>query len=140
MKYKNIAIISTLNILNSFADKKLPQKISYAITRNLMLLSKEYQCYETEMKKLEAKYDGAFTHDAEGKITRDQRGIPVLHNNQEQEEYNKELYELLNIEVDIPVYFIDAEEFNYNNDAGRYDIMSASDIMALQSVLCENIN
>ena len=37
--------------------------------------------------------------------------------------------------------FISNEEFNYNDDTGRYDPMSASDIMALQSVLCnENIN
>lgn len=138
MKIKNITIIGTLNVLNSFADKKLPQKISYAITRNLMLFQKEYQCYEVEMKKLEAKYDGSFVHTEKGEITRDQRGIPVLNTNQEQETYNKELYELLNIEIDIPVYYIDGEEFNYDNEAGRYDIMSASDILTLQSVLCDN--
>lgn len=138
MKIKNITIVGTLNILNSFADKKLPQKISYAITRNLMLFQKEYQYYEVEMKKLEAKYDGSFVHTEKGKITRDQSGIPVLSTNQEQEAYNKELYELLNIEIDIPVYYIDSEEFNYDNDAGRYDIMSASDILTLQSVLCDN--
>ena len=138
MKIKNITIVGTLNILNSFADKKLPQKISYAITRNLMLFQKEYQYYEVEMKKLEAKYDGSFVHTEKGEITRDQKGIPVLSTNQEQEAYNQELYELLNIEIDIPVYYIDSEEFNYDNDAGRYDIMSASDILTLQSVLCDN--
>lgn len=138
MKIKNITIVGTLNILNSFADKKLPQKISYAITRNLMLFQKEYQYYEVEMKKLEAKYDGSFVHTEKGEITRDQKGIPILSTNQEQEAYNKELYELLNIEIDIPVYYIDSEEFNYDNDAGRYDIMSASDILTLQSVLCDN--
>lgn len=138
MKIKNITIVGTLNILNSFADKKLPQKISYAITRNLMLFQKEYQYYEVEMKKLEAKYDGSFVYTEKGEITRDQKGIPVLSTNQEQEAYNKELYELLNIEIDIPVYYIDSEKFNYDNDAGRYDIMSASDILTLQSVLCDN--
>lgn len=138
MKIKNITIVGTLNILNSFADKKLPQKISYAITRNLMLFQKEYQYYEVEMKKLEAKYDGSFVHTEKGEITRDQKGIPILSTNQEQEAYNKELYELLNIEIDIPVYYIDSGEFNYDNDAGRYDIMSASDILTLQSVLCDN--
>jgi hypothetical protein len=138
MKIKNITIVGTLNILNSFADKKLPQKISYAITRNLMLFQKEYQYYEVEMKKLEAKYDGSFIHTEKGEITRDQRGIPILSTDQEQEAYNKELYELLNIEIDIPVYYIDSEEFNYDNDAEKYDIMSASDILTLQSVLCDN--
>mgnify|MGYP003314866508 CR=1 FL=1 len=103
-----------------------------------MLFQKEYQYYEVEMKKLEAKYDGSFVHTEKGEITRDQKGIPILSTNQEQEAYNKELYELLNIEIDIPVYYIDSEEFNYDNDAGRYDIMSASDILTLQSVLCDN--
>lgn len=141
MKYKNSMIVNNLNILGVFAEKRLPQRISYAITRNLMLLQKEYQCYETEMKKLQEKYADSIMYTDNKEITRDNYGVPVLKNAEEQKNYNKDLFELLNIEVEIPLFFISNEEFNYNDDTGRYDSMSASDIMALQSVLCnENTN
>ena len=52
MKTKNFTIINMINTLNSFAEKKLPQKISYAITRNLMLLQKDYDCYSKSIEKL----------------------------------------------------------------------------------------
>ena len=141
MKYKNSMIVNNLNILGAFAEKRLQQRISYAITRNLMLLQKEYQCYETEMKKLQEKYADSIMYTDNKEITRDNYGVPVLKNAEEQKNYNKDLFELLNIEVEIPLFFISNEEFNYNDDTGRYDPMSASDIMALQSVLCnENAN
>lgn len=141
MKYKNSMIVNNLNILGVFVEKRLPQRISYAITRNLMLLQKEYQCYETEMKKLQEKYADSIMYTDNKEVTRDNYGVPILKNAEDQKNYNKDLFELLNIEVEIPLFFISNEEFNYNDDTGRYDPMSASDIMALQSVLCnESIN
>ena len=52
MKIKNLELIVIINILSSFNDKKLPQKISYAITRNYMILEKEYQYYDKEEQQL----------------------------------------------------------------------------------------
>ena len=140
MIYRNINIIAALNVLNSFVDKKLPQKISYAITRNIMIFSKEYQCYEAEVKKLETKYQDFFTYSDKKNISRNNQGILILANDQEQTLYNKELFELLNIEIDVPVYCISVDEFNYNDNIGRYDIMTASDIINLQNILCDNTN
>ena len=41
MKYKNIEVVSIVNFLNSISEKKLPQKISYAIMRNTSNFQKE---------------------------------------------------------------------------------------------------
>ena len=57
MKIKNLELIVIINILSSFNDKKLPQKISYAITRNYMILEKEYQYYDKEIKKIFSQYE-----------------------------------------------------------------------------------
>ena len=39
MKIKNTEVISMLNNLSKYKDTKLPQKISYAITKNNIILS-----------------------------------------------------------------------------------------------------
>ena len=76
-------IVNNLNILGAFAEKRLPQRISYAITRNLMLLQKEYQCYETEMKKLQEKYADSIMYTDNKEVTRDNYGVPVLKNTED---------------------------------------------------------
>ena len=40
MKVRNIDLINYNNILNGFAEKHLPQKIGFAITKNIITISK----------------------------------------------------------------------------------------------------
>ena len=46
MKYKNIEIVNIVNFLNSISEKKLPQKMSYAIMRNTSTVPKECRYHE----------------------------------------------------------------------------------------------
>ena len=45
--------------------------------------------------------------------------------------------DLLNIEFDIDLFTISEECFNYDDTIGKYDVLSPSEIMFLQSFLCK---
>ena len=138
MKMSNYTMVNVLNTLNSFGNKKLPQKISYAITRNIMIFRKEYEFYEREFGKLLVKYDKDIEKDVDGNIVHNKDGVPVVNGEASKDFYN-ELNELLMIELDISIYQISPEVFNYE-DSERYDAMSASEIIQLQSIICDMAN
>ena len=138
MKMSNYTMVNVLNTLNSFGNKKLPQKISYAITRNIMIFRKEYEFYEREFGKLLVKYDKDIEKDVDGNIVHNKDGVPVVNGEASKDFYN-ELNELLMIELDISIYQISPEVFDYE-DSERYDAMSASEIIQLQSILCDMAN
>lgn len=138
MKMSNYTMVNVLNTLNSFGNKKLPQKISYAITRNIMIFRKEYEFYEREFKKLLVKYDKDIEKDVDGNMVHNKDGVPVVNGEASKDFYN-ELNELLMIELDISIYQISPEVFDYE-DSERYDAMSASEIIQLQSIICDMAN
>lgn len=138
MKMSNYTMVNVLNTLNSFGNKKLPQKISYAITRNIMIFRKEYEFYERELGKLLVKYDKDIEKDVDGNMVHNKDGVPVVNGEASKDFYN-ELNELLMIELDISIYQISPEVFNYE-DSERYDAMSASEIIQLQSIICDMAN
>ena len=138
MKMSNYTMVNVLNTLNSFGNKKLPQKISYAITRNIMIFRKEYEFYEREFGKLLVKYDKDIEKDVDGNIVHNKDGVPVVNGEASKDFYN-ELNELLMIELDISIYQISPEVFDYE-DSERYDAMSASEIIQLQSIICDMAN
>lgn len=134
----NYTMVNVLNTLNSFGNKKLPQKISYAITRNIMIFRKEYEFYEREFGKLLVKYDKDIEKDVDGNMVHNKDGVPVVNGEASKDFYN-ELNELLMIELDISIYQISPEVFDYE-DSERYDAMSASEIIQLQSIMCDMAN
>lgn len=138
MKMSNYTMVNVLNTLNSFGKKKLPQKISYAITRNIMIFRKEYEFYEREFGKLLVKYDKDIEKDVDGNMVHNKDGVPVVNGEASKDFYN-ELNELLMIELDISIYQISPEVFDYE-DSERYDAMSASEIIQLQSIMCDMAN
>lgn len=138
MKMSNYTMVNVLNTLNSFGNKKLPQKISYAITRNIMIFRKEYEFYEREFGKLLVKYDKDIEKDVDGNMVHNKDGVPVVNGEASKDFYN-ELNELLMIELDISIYQISPEVFDYE-DSERYDAMSASEIIQLQSIMCDMAN
>ena len=135
MKFANIEIINVMNILDKYSNKKFPQKIGYAITRNLMIVSKEYQVYETQLKKILEAYNDYIVKDDTGNIVTNNGGIPAVKE-EKSDEFNTELADLLNIRVNLDLYLIDEEYFNYDDKAGLYDVLSAKEIFTLQSILC----
>lgn len=132
----NFALICMLNTLNSYSEKKLPQKISYAITRNLILLKDDYDCYLKSLNKLFADYDKYIVRDENNNIMNNDIGIPIVDNSVAKE-FNEEISNLLNIEIEIQLYCISEDVFDYEDNANRYDSLSAADIINLQAVLCE---
>ena len=136
MKITNIELINTMHILNQYIDKKFPQKIGYAITRNLTTIAKEYQIYETQLKKTIENYTEYFVRDDDGNVAVSNNGMPIV-SQEKSAEFNQEVADLLNIEIDIELYSIDEELFDYDDKCGVYDSLSAKEIYELQLILCE---
>lgn len=132
MKVTNFILIQLINTLKAYEDKKLPQKISYAIIKNLMLLENEYAIYKKQLDKIFAEFDDKFIKDDKGNITYLNNGLP-LTKDEYTEEFNNEVQSILNAEVSIDVYTIDEELFNYDD---KYDSMTAKEIATLTNILC----
>lgn len=135
MVLKNKDILTRVNILNGYCVKRFPQRISYAITRNVMIFSEEIESYNKELKKILDNYKEYYVKDDKGEPQIDKvSGLPVImpeHSN----DFMQEIMELLEIELDVKPYFIDESLFDYDDE--KYDTMSAIDIINLQSVLCD---
>lgn len=130
-------MVNIINTLDSYGEKKLPQKIGYAITRNLMTLSTDYKYYTDELNKLFKKYEDYMVKDNDNNVIYNDIGIPIIEK-EKSKDYEEELTDLLNIEIEVNIYTIPIDVFNYADNVGKYDSLSAKDIMNLQSILCDN--
>jgi hypothetical protein len=135
MKITNYALLSIMNILEIYESKKLPQKISYAITRNIMNVSKEYSIYDKQLNSIFNNYKGHMIKDDNGEIKTNSIGVPLVDDSVKSE-FEKQISDLLNFEINLEAYHIDLEAFDYD-DQPTYDVLSAKDIMVLQSILCD---
>ena len=93
MKYKNIEVVSIVNFLNSISEKKLPQKISYAIMRNTSNFQKECNYYEQALKKILEGYKDFFVKKSDDELAMTSIGVPLV-DNKHMEEYMEEIQEL----------------------------------------------
>ena len=135
MKISNYTLLNLINTLGVYEDRKMPQRISYAITRTMMNLSDEYRFYDKQLKKLLQTYDDYLVKDKDGNMTFDEHGVPIV-TDEKRREFNGQVADLLNCEVDVDIYHIPFDTFDYeNNDI--FDALSPNDIMTLQSILCE---
>ena len=135
MKIRNYELLAISQTLETYASYKLPQKISYAITRNAINIQSDLDCYNESIKKTFEKYDKYIQKDEDGKYKFGANGVPLVSKEQA-DAYAKEISELLNIEIDVNLFTIDISEFDYG-DSERYDVLSAMDIIRLQGVLCK---
>lgn len=134
---KNIDVINRIKVLEKYADSKLPQKISYAISRNLKYLNEDYKIYQESLSKLFNEYADYIEKDESGQIQFDSKnGLPLI-SGEKDGEFKEELAELLSIEVDTKEYKISQELFDYD-DGGKYQILTVNDINLLMAVLCED--
>ena len=136
MRMRNIELIIISNNLEKYKDKKLPQKISYAITKNNMLIMQEQKIYIEEFNKIIKEYDEYIIKDTDGQMKLNTNGIPIVKAEVEKE-YMQKVNDLLNIEFDIDLFTISEKCFNYDDTIGKYDVLSPSEIMFLQSFLCK---
>ena len=137
MKLRNIDMVVIMNNIEKFKDIKLPQRISYAITKNNMLLIEEQKVYMEEFNKITKEFDDYLIKDDNGNLKLNSNGIPMVQKEVEKE-YLTKVNDLLNIEFEINLFKIDEECFNYDDTVGKYDVLSPSEIMFLQSFLCKD--
>lgn len=139
MKIKNISLMNIVNTLNKYANTRLPQKISYAITKNMMLLGDDVDVYNKQIKLLFDSYDEYIIKDEDGKVQRNQMGIPVVEESVKESFYG-ELNDFFNIEIDVNLYTISEEAFEYDDKEKRYDPLTPNDIIVLQSIICKSVD
>lgn len=137
MKLKNIDIINYMNFLTSMSEKKLPQKITYAIVRNLKIIKEEYDLYFESLNKMIKSYADNILKDKDGNVQMYQSGLPKVDKTVE-EEYLKEASDLLNIEVEIDMFKIPETTFNYESE--KYDVLSVKELMGLIDLMGEFSN
>lgn len=136
MKYKNIEIVNIVNFLNSISEKKLPQKISYAIMRNTSNFQKECNYYEQALKKILESYKDFFVKKSGDELVMTSIGVPLV-DDKHMEEYTEEIQELLNIEVEIQIYKIDSKDFDYEDPNGKYDVLTVKELLQLTNLFCK---
>lgn len=136
MKIKNINLVVYDNTLANYGDKRLPQKISYAITKNMFIIAKELEPYRASLQKIIDAYKAYQVKNDNGEIENMNIGIPKVDSEHEHD-YLSEINDLFEIETDIDLYYIDEKLFDYE-DSERYDAMSAQDILNLRNVLCKS--
>lgn len=139
MKINNKTLVTYDNVLAYYANKKLPQKISYAITKNMIFVSNQLEPYRKELNKIIESYKKYYVKDENGKPIDMEIGVPKVDDTHE-DDYISEINELLDMEIEIDDFYnIKDDAFDYI-DSDRYDALTASDIINLQSILCNNDN
>lgn len=134
MGFTNYDLIQSVNTLNKYVEYKLPQRISYAITKNLLRLREDEQCYSKMLEKIVTDYKDYFIKDKDGATEMASIGVPKV-TDEVSDRYYKEIEDLLSMEIDVSLYKIDLDTFDYEED--KYDLLTANDMMELSRVLCE---
>ena len=135
MKIKNFELVKIVNTLNKYATYKLPQKINFAITKNSITLEPSAEVYTKALNNILRVY--------EPYAKKDENGLPIrLSTNlydidqDHKEEYEAELNELFQQEVEVELCHVDFSVFDYE-DGDKYDALSPSEIVELKEVICD---
>lgn len=133
MKLRNHTIVNVINTLTKYIESKLPRKIKYAIAKNLGKYNKEYQFYEKQLKEL---FDEYGEKDADGNVIMNENNIPKVCT-ENASTFEKELSDLLNIEIEMDnLHFIDEDDL-YFDDSDRFDVLTVREITELEQILCK---
>lgn len=104
MIVKNEKLVNSVGVLSKLNNMDLNIKVSYAIAKNINKIEKELEVYNKEKAKLIDKYG---EKDEEGKLKVDEAGnIKII----DEENWNKEFKELLEIENEIDIHKINEED------------------------------
>ena len=119
MKLTNRKIVNDANLLGNLTHKQLPIKVSYAIAKNISKIEKELEIYNKERQKLIDKY---CLKDEEGNLIDENNQFKIADGNLEA--WNKDMNELLDIEIDINIHkFTKDDLFNSNCDITPAELM-----------------
>lgn len=108
MKLTNKKIGNDSIILMELARKELPIKVSYALAKNIAKIEKELEIYNLERQKLLDKY---CVKDENGKNKVDENNNLKI-SDEFLEDWNRDIKELQNIEIEIDIHKFKLEELN----------------------------
>lgn len=111
MKLINRKIVEDSNFLGALTQKQLPIKVSYALAKNISKIEVELKIYNDERQKLIDKYS---IKDEDGKIVIDENNQLKI-SEEHLEAWNKDINELLEIEVDIDIHKFKIDDLIYSN-------------------------
>lgn len=137
MKTNNITLINMYYTLMNCSTYKFPQKIGYAIMKNLKILQPDVDIYNEAYAKLEDKYVDKIQKDKDNQIKRSENGSPIFVTTKDAEVFLKEYSELADIEIEVNLYQINDALFDYDDSNDKYDALSPGDMFKLQKILCE---
>ena len=100
MKITNFELVNIVNALNSYTQKRLPQMISYAITKNLLTLNNDMVAYNKSLDKVIKDYEKYAIKNKDGEPVLMASGLPDV-DEQHKESYVADINELLGIEIDV---------------------------------------
>lgn len=111
MKLTNKTIVNNAMTIGAIATKELPVKVSYALAKNISKLEKELGIYNKEREKLIEKYS---VKDENNKTVIDENN-QIKIEDKYLEDWNKDLNELQDIEVEIDIHKFKLEELSGYN-------------------------
>lgn len=124
MKLKNKQIVVFLNTYEEMKGKKLPVKFGYAVKKNASALKDAAVAYTAERKEILDRY-----------AKKDKNGKNIVEDNcyviSDQEEYAKEIEELLEIETEAEIQKV-SEEIIEKCDDPRYDPLTLEELATLE--------
>ena len=128
-------IIEYVNILGKYSNYKLPQKINFIITKNLINLEPFVTVYSKSLENIYRVYEPYTLKDDEGNILCYESGIHKV-DDAHFKEYCEEITQLLETEAEVDLCHVDFSVFDYE-DGEKYDVLSSVDLVDLRSILCE---
>ena len=124
MKLKNKQIVVFLNTYEEMKGKKLPVKFGYAVKKIASAWNDAAAAYTAERKEILDRY-----------AKKDKNGKNIVEDNcyviSDQEEYAKEIEELLEIETEAEIQKV-SEEIIEKCDDPRYDPLTLEELAALE--------
>lgn len=134
LQITNFELVQIANLIKELENKRFPQKLSYAIMKSIINISKEVEIYTKQLNAIIETYkeEGKLVLDNKGEIVFENNGIPKVKT-EFIEEFAKELDELLNFKVIVEVASFSEEMFDYEEE-NRYDVLTPSEMIVLMTL------
>jgi hypothetical protein len=140
MKIKVMDVIVKAAQLNAIAGKKMPIRMSYAVSKNREIFSKEVDKYETERIKLCEAYAD---RDADGKpviAEREENGQKLseyIFSKENRAELEKALADFRGMDVHLAIQKISMKDLEKIDESDRFDALSPNELEALYFMIEE---
>ena len=129
MKMKLAEVKNRHQALCMLGNKKLPVKLSYAISKNIMKLQEELEVIEKTRIKLVEQY-AEKDEDGNCKITEDGK----YNVGENEQKLNDEFVEFLNSDVDMDIQLVSESIVESLEDA-RYDALTPAELISIDFMM-----